>query len=265
MGTLVDAGGVELWVEQRGAGQMLYCCPASATRTWRGRTSSSRSPAASASRRSTTEGSEGSTLPDGPFTVRDMADDTIRVIERLGIKPVHLAGFSMGGAIAQELAITRPDLVASLVLVGTWCRTDPFQYELFESWKREAVAAASDEQFARALVLWIYSRRAFADGSIKKWVSQMLAVPQPQSTDAFIRTIDAIQAHDTADRLGSILAPTLVIGGDSDLICPADGQSNLAARIPGAQLELLSGEAHQPFQEAPEEFDRSVLAFLKTT
>jgi pimeloyl-ACP methyl ester carboxylesterase len=147
-------------------------------------------------------------------------------------------------------------------LVGTWCRTNAYQRELFESWKRLAVTAASDEEFVRSMFLWVYSRRSFQDGSIDSWIAQALAATPAQSTDAFLLTVDAIEAHDTADRLGAIDVPTLVIGGDCDLICPADVQADLAARFPRARLELLEGEAHQPFQEAPGEFDRIVLEFL---
>jgi pimeloyl-ACP methyl ester carboxylesterase len=264
MGSEVEANGTRLWVEQRGAGHdvVLLSGVGDSHLAWSRQVDTfSRDFHVTAI---DNRGVGQSALPDGPFTVRDMADDAAAVLEALDVGPAHLIGFSMGGAIAQELAIVRPDLVGSLVLVGTWARTDAYQHELFESWKRLANDATSEEGFARTLALWVYTRRAHADGSIERWIAQMVDAPHPQSTDAWIRSLDAIQAHDTADRLGRISAPTLVIGGDSDLICPAEVQTDLAARIPGARLELLAGEAHQPFQEAPDEFDRIVLGFLET-
>ena len=262
MGRLVEGNGARLWVEQRGASPdlVLLCGLGDTHIAW-----SQQVDSFARRFRVTVIDNRGvghSSAPDGPFTVAEMAQDAAAVLCALEIEAAHVAGFSMGGAIAQELALAHTELVLSLTLVGTWCRTDPYQRALFESWKRLALTAASDDEFVRSMFLWVYSRRAFKDGSIDAWIAQALAATPAQATDAFLLTIDAIEAHDTADRLGTIAVPTLVIGGDCDLICPADVQADLAARIPQARLELLPGEAHQPFQEAPAEFDRIVLAFL---
>jgi pimeloyl-ACP methyl ester carboxylesterase len=258
----VVVDGLELWVEQRGSGPdlLLLCGLGDTHAAW-----SHQLESLSRRFRVTALDNRGvgrSSLADGAFGVADMAADAAGVLDALGIGRAHVMGFSMGGAIAQELALARPDLVASLVLVGTWCRTDAYERQLFDTWAWTARRAESDEQFIRSMLLWVYTRRAHVDGSIEDWVAQALAEEHPQSTDAFVRTIAAIRSHDTADRLGSLAAPTLVIAGAEDLIFPPRVQDDLAARLPDARLHLLPGEAHQPFQEAPETFDRLVLEFL---
>jgi pimeloyl-ACP methyl ester carboxylesterase len=258
----VVAGGAELWVEQRGSGPdlLLLCGLGDTHAAW-----SHQLESLAGRFRVTALDNRGvgrSSLPDGGFGVADMAADAAGVLDALGIERAHVMGFSMGGAIAQELALARPELVASLVLVGTWCRTNAYEHAVFDTWAWTARRAESDEQFIRSMLLWVYTRRAHLDGSIETWVAQALAEEHPQSTDAFLRSIDAIAAHDTADRLAALTAPTLVIAGDEDLIFPPPVQHDLVARLPNARLELLPGEAHQPFQEAPETFDRLVLDFL---
>lgn len=259
----VSAAGAEIWVEQRGSGKdvLLLCGLGDTHAAWSHQLES----LPAAGYRVTAIDNRGvgrSTLPPGAFSVADMARDAAAVLEALGIAEAHVAGFSMGGAIAQELALARPELVASLLLVGTWCRTDAYQRRLFETWAWTAQRAESDEQFARSMLLWVYTRRAHADGSIERWVDQALTEEHPQPLDAFLRTIEAIADHDTADRLGELDTPTLVIAGDEDAIFPPAVQRELAGRIAGARLELLPGEAHQPFQEAPYHFDRLAVEFL---
>jgi len=205
-----------------------------------------------------------SSLPDGPFGVADMAGDAAALLDHLGIGRAHVAGFSMGGAIAQELALARPELIRSLTLVGTWARGDRFVNAVFESWAWMAGVADDDRSFIEAFLPWCYAPAVYDDGRIDAIVEAMLANPHPQSTEAFQRSARAIKEHDTLDRLGAIAAPTLVIAGEIDWCLPPRFSRQLAAGIPGARLVELAGRAHQPFQEAPEEFDALVEEFWRS-
>ena len=87
--------------------------------------------------------------------------------------------------------------------------------------------------------------------------------PNQQSVEAFQAQIDVCLGHDTADRLSQIAAPTLVLSGELDVILPPRFGRDVAQAIPGSQFEVLPGEAHQPFQEVPDEFNASVDAFWR--
>jgi pimeloyl-ACP methyl ester carboxylesterase len=202
-----------------------------------------------------------SSLPAGEFTVADMARDAAAVIDHLGIERAHVAGFSMGGAIAQELALARPELVRSLVIVGSWGRTDRYLHRVLDSLIWMAGVADSERGFLEAFLPWVYAPALFEDGRVDEFVEAALANPHPQSTEAFQATTRACQQHDTLDRLGEIGAPTLVVSGQLDVLLPPRYSRDLAARIPGAALVELPGRAHQPFQEAPAEFDAIVRDF----
>lgn len=261
-GSLIDAGTCPIWVEQRGSGQdlVLFSGLGDTHRAW-----SSQLDAFSNRYRVTAIDNRGvgkSELPPGSFSIGDMAADAVHVLDSLGIANAHIAGFSLGGAIAQELCLMRPNLSKSLTLVGSWCRTNAYQRQLFESWSWMAETADDDEAFIRAIYLWVYTRRAHIDGSINRWVRDMLAEENPQSTDAFNRTISAILTHDTADRLHLLRLPTLIVAGEDDLVCPPDVQHDLALRLPESRLRIISDEAHQPFQEAPEIFNSIVSEFV---
>ena len=202
-------------------------------------------------------------LPDTPFTVATLADDAAALLRGLEVPAAHVVGFSGGAAIAQELALRQPEFVRSLVLVSTWACADAYFRAMFDSWRWMAEAAPSERAFLEAFFVWVYTARAHADGTVPQIVDEALAFPHKQSVEAFQRQVDAFVAHDTTDRLHSITAPTLVLAGGQDRITPPRYGRVVADRIPNARFEILPTEAHQPFQEVPEEFNARVDAFWR--
>lgn len=205
-----------------------------------------------------------SSLPDGEFTVRDMAADAIALCDAVGVGPAHVMGFSMGGAITQELAIARPDVARSLVVVGSWAYSDRLFRTFIESSAYFAGIADDDRRFLMYFLASTYSRAVFEDGRIDAFCEAMLNNPHPQSTEAFQRTARAILGHDTRNRLGTIDRPTLVVYGEEDVICPPRHSREIATLIPGAQLVGVPAQAHQPFQEDPAAFNETVLQFWES-
>jgi pimeloyl-ACP methyl ester carboxylesterase len=202
-----------------------------------------------------------SSLPDGEFTIRDMAADAVALCDAIGIERAHVMGFSMGGAIAQEIAVARPDLTRSLVIVGSWAYSDRLFRTFIESSAYFAGIADDDRKFLMYFMASTYSRAVFEDGRIDAFCDAMLRNPHPQSTEAFQRTARAILGHDTRDRLGAIAVPALVLHGEEDVICPPRHSREIAGLIPGARLVGVPAQAHQPFQEDPAGFNAIVAEF----
>lgn len=202
-------------------------------------------------------------LPPGPFSVATMADDAAAVLQGLDLENVHVAGFSGGSVIARELARRHPDLVKSLVLVGTFGAMDVFLRAAAASFRWQAGAAPSERAFLESFFTWIYTPRAHEDGTVAKIIDEALGFPHPTSTEAMQRSLDAYLAFEDLDRLAAITVPTLVMTGELDLICPPRHGRQVAEGIPGARFELLAGEAHQPFQESPQWFNQRVDAFWR--
>jgi pimeloyl-ACP methyl ester carboxylesterase len=202
-------------------------------------------------------------LPPTPFSVATMADDAAAVLRGIGLDRAHVAGFSGGSVIARELTRRHPDLVQSLVLVGTFCAWDTFMRTAVESFRWQAEVAPSERAFLESFYTWIYTPRAFADGTVAKIIDEGLGFAHPTSMEAMQRTIDAYLAYEDIDRLAEIHVPSLVLTGELDLICPPRHGRLVAEGIPGARFEVLAGEAHQPFQESPAAFNRRVDAFWR--
>jgi pimeloyl-ACP methyl ester carboxylesterase len=206
----------------------------------------------------------GRTPPaDGPLSIATMADDAAAVLRALDTPAAHVAGFSMGSAIAQELALRHPALVRSLVLIGTYARPDALFRSQMAFWRWLPTVAPDARAFLEAFFTWVYTPRAHADGTVDQLVEEALAFPHQQTVEAFQAQVDACLAHDTAERLSQIAVPTLVLAGELDTIMPPRFGRYVAEQIPGARFEALPGAAHQPFQEAPEEFNARVDAFWR--
>jgi pimeloyl-ACP methyl ester carboxylesterase len=257
----VTANGVDLWVEQEGEGDDVVFISGLADEgaCWVDQVAGLRD-----RYRVTTFDNRGvgrSATPDGEFRIVDFAADTAALLEALGIDRAHVVGSSMGGAIAQELALARPGMLRSLVLNGTWCRGDRFLHEVFRSWIWTARRADSLRDFLVAVNLWCFAPRIWNDGTMDEWLAAAEASPYPQSVDAFCRSATALLHHDTADRLAAIDIPVVVTVGELDLVLPPRYSRELVERIPGARLEVISEAGHQPFQELPPDYNRLLLEF----
>lgn len=202
-------------------------------------------------------------LPEGSLSITAMADDAASVLRALEVPGAHVAGFSMGSAIAQELALRHPELVHSLVLVSTYARADALFRSQLEFWRWLPEVAPSERAFYEAFFTWVYTPRAHADGTVEQFVEEALAFPHQQPVEAFQAQVDVCLAHDTVGRLSQIAAPTLVLASELDMILPPRFGQAVAAGIPDARFEVLPGEAHQPFQEIPDEFNARVDAFWR--
>jgi pimeloyl-ACP methyl ester carboxylesterase len=200
-------------------------------------------------------------MPEGPFTVEAMADDAAGVLRALELPTAHVAGFSMGSAIAQEMALRHPQLVSSLVLVSTYARPDALFRAQLEFWRWLAEVAPSERAFFEAFFTWVYTPRAHADGTVEQIIEEALGFPHQQSLEAFQAQVNALLTHDTTDRLAQIAAPTLVLAGELDTILPPRLGHAVAEQIPNARFEIIEGESHQPFQEVPDEWNARVDAF----
>jgi pimeloyl-ACP methyl ester carboxylesterase len=202
-----------------------------------------------------------SEAPAGEYRIASFAQDTAALMDALGIERAHVVGSSMGGAIAQELALAHPGKVRSLVLNGTYCRGDHFFREVIRSWEWAARKSDNLRDFLNVVNLWCFAPKIYNDGTMEEWLTAAEASPNAQSVDAFCRSADALIEHDTYDRVGAISVPTLVTVGELDLCLPERFGRELAGRIPGAQFKVIEQQGHQPFQEGPAEYNELLARF----
>ncbi|MFE9622722.1 alpha/beta fold hydrolase [Streptomyces sp. NPDC006527] len=263
MGEMINADGVDLWVERQGKGPdvLLIAGLGDPAEAWQSQLDGL------ADRYRLTafdnRGAGRTALPEGPLSVPRMADDAAALLGALDVPTAHIAGFSGGSFIAQELALRHPRLVRSLVLTSTCARPDAYFLSMTRFWNWMVERAPDERAMLESFYLWIYTPRAHADGTVDRMIEEALAFPHPQSVEAFQRQLAAFLGHDTLDRLGRITAPTLVLAGENDLATPPRLGRVVAERIPGARFAVLPGEAHQPFQEVPDLFNDRVDAFWR--
>jgi pimeloyl-ACP methyl ester carboxylesterase len=202
-------------------------------------------------------------MPMGPVSVPAMADDAAAVLRALEIHSAHVAGFSGGSLIAQELALRHPVRVRSLVLQSTWSAMDRYfrQWGLFVRSLIEA--APSERAFLEGFFLDIYTPRAHNDGTVAQIIDEVLAFPHKQAPEDMQCFLDAFLEHDTSERLHEIAVPTLVLAGGLDTTSRPGLCRAVAEAIPGARFEVMEDEAHQPFQEVPDQWNARVDEFWR--
>jgi pimeloyl-ACP methyl ester carboxylesterase len=202
-------------------------------------------------------------MPEAPATVEAMADDAAGLLRALDIPSAHVAGFSGGSIIAQELALRHPQLVRSLVLQSTWTVMDAYMRRFAELVRWLVDAAPSERAFIQWFFTFIYTPRAHNDGTVEQIIEEVLAFPHKQAPENTQRTLDAFLDHDTSDRLAQIAAPTLVLAGGLDPTSRPELCRAVAQLIPGAEFQVMEQESHQPFQEAPDDWNARVDAFWR--
>lgn len=204
--------------------------------------------------------------PDVPYSIEMMADDTAGLLDVLGIERAHILGLSMGGFIAQELALKYPQRVQSLILATTAASPHSSNKHVLDTWARMALEGVSVETRLREQLLWIFTDKFFENPELVQMaINTMLANPQPQPTYAFARQVTACVEHDTRDRLGEITAPTLVLVGKEDILLPVKLSEELAVGIPNAELVVLEGGGHGFLAEIADKFNQAVLDYLAKT
>jgi 3-oxoadipate enol-lactonase len=201
--------------------------------------------------------------PDAPYAIAGMAEDVVALLDHLGVARAHICGASMGGMIAQELALRHPGRVRTLQLHCTLARPDAYGTHLVETLLR--VRAREDrEEWARAMLPWIICRKTARERPefVELMLQRALDNPYPTSLVGLRRQAEAIGGHDTLERLGSIRVPTLVTVGSDDILVPPSFSHEIQARVAGAEFTLIADAGHVHFLEQPQAFNEAMLGFL---
>jgi pimeloyl-ACP methyl ester carboxylesterase len=199
-------------------------------------------------------GTGRSDKPEAGYEFANMAKDVIGLLDDLGLPSVHLLGFSMGGAIAQEVAIRYADRIGRLILFSTFCGgiwAEPASYAVF---KRLLVAEnQTPEEAARQAWPVTYTPDYLAANAeaVEQQMRRELAHPTPMFVAG--RQMEALRAFNSYRDLPRIGAPTLVATGTHDVLVKPQNAKILASRIPNARLEMLADLGHRAIWEAPEE------------
>ena len=251
--------GIELHYEERGSGPPLLLVPgipaiASDWAPLAERLSGSRRAIAYDNR-----GSGASTVTPPPYTTAGLAADALGLLDALEIERADVFGMSLGGMIAQELALGWPERVGRLVLGCTHCglaHAAPPEREA-----GLAFAMETDDWAERMRALAPFAFAPGVDGELlRPFIEKKSA--DVQDPDGYRGQIAAVLAHDTYERLPEIRRPTLVLTGESDRVVPAASSNVLHERIPDSRLEVVGGAGHLFFLERPEESLRLLEEFL---
>jgi pimeloyl-ACP methyl ester carboxylesterase len=202
----------------------------------------------------------GATEVNGPFTLADLAGDVVALWDHLEMPVTDLLGISMGGFIAQTLALGRPDRVRRLILVSTAGSANGLRRD-DTPWSQDP--AAVERKLAPYFTAAFAERNAVLVKSMAKQIAKAVAEGDYVKRSDMQR--DALAGFDVRGRLAAgIKAKTLIIHGTEDRIIPVAAAEELQALIPGARLEALAGAGHLLLAERPKELYALVHAFLSS-
>lgn len=210
-------------------------------------------------------GAGRSDKPVMEYSMRLFADDTAGLMDALGLQKTGILGYSMGGYIAQELALNYPDRITKMILASTSCGGDravsmsPERLENFQ-----ANAGLKPEEIIRK-DMDIYFSDDFVEQHPQK-IEEFIAISlrHHQPADAFFRQFDACLRHDTVDRLSRLSVPTLIMTGDGDPLVPPENSYILKELIPQAELVVFPGGHHCAMIEKADQFNQTVIDFFQS-
>jgi pimeloyl-ACP methyl ester carboxylesterase len=218
-----------------------------------------------ANRRFVTFDNRGIAKSTGPLisTIDEMANDTIRLMDHLSIEKAVIFGVSMGGTIAQRLTLDHPDRVEALILAITWAR--PIEYMRRQHAVTRKIMEIAPEELLEASMLKMFSPRFFEMG--RETIDQIIKSfereggPDDRAVEVLKAQLEALDKFDALDELPSIKVPTLVLGGKLDMIVPGFASEELAATIPGAELQMFA-TGHGCMVEEMADFNAALTDFL---
>jgi pimeloyl-ACP methyl ester carboxylesterase len=201
--------------------------------------------------------------PQEPFTIADMADDTAALLDSLDIESAHVFGVSLGGMVAQEIALRHPARVRRLALACT--HAGPRTATRSPEWAVRVFNESRDMPRADALkhsIPLLFARTTIDERP--ELIAETLAVMannnQPKSS--YVLQLGAVMQHDTVDRLPQITHPTLVLTGTEDTLVDPDNSRLIAGLIPGARLIAFEETGHVFFTEKSAEVNRAIIDFF---
>ena len=208
-------------------------------------------------------GVSASDKPEGSQTIGLLADDVAHLLQTIGIDSAHIVGASFGGFVAQEFALKYPGMTRKLVLCCTSFGGPNHVVPTPETLMALASTKGlnTEERMRENLLL------AFTPEYVRTQVAEVDHVVHLRAANEvpehiYTSQLQAAISFNTEARLGQIAAPTLVLSGDADVIVPVQNSRNLAARIPGATLQIVAGGSHTFFIEQAAEFNRIIADFL---
>lgn len=200
--------------------------------------------------------------PPAPYTVEEMADDTLRLLDHLGIDMCHLSGSSLGGAIALRLAASHPDRAISLQLHSSWLVTEGYtRYSL--GLLAQILEIGGPTFYYEATLPLLFSARFLSTDQhrLEAILANMRA--NTATVDGLAGQIAANLTNDLRTAAARIQIPTLVTVGELDLVCPVAASEQLAAAIDGAQLVVFEDAAHLASMEVADRFNDVTLRWLR--
>jgi 3-oxoadipate enol-lactonase len=250
----VDASGTELYYERAGAGEPLLLIQGmSATHMAWGQPFRDALEANFETIAFDNRGMGRSGEAKLPFETKDLAADAVGLLDALEIESAHVVGISMGGMIAQEMALAQPERIRTLTIGASYCGGPEGTLMAPEDLQMLGTAYASGEREQVLRAMWEINLspdfRA-KDSRFAAFAEMGSALPAPQPV--VLQQMRACGAHDTHERLGQIALPTLVIHGDVDRLLGYSNGREIAALIPAARLETLEGVGHMFWWEQPE-------------
>ena len=208
-----------------------------------------------------TRGSGLSGPPPEPCTTARLASDALALLDHLSLGSVDVLGFSLGGLVAQELAILAPDRIRSLVLAATAARLPGRTRRALDAWRRLLLAGVEADTFRREQFAWVFGPETIENDALIEGALATLADAPAPSASGFAAQVDACLTHDTRERASRISVPALVLAGEDDVLLPAAAAETLAKLLPRGRFERHPG-GHAFLMESTPVVAASVLRFL---
>jgi pimeloyl-ACP methyl ester carboxylesterase len=208
-------------------------------------------------------GAGRSSAPDYLYTTKLFADDTIGLLDSLEIsEPAHIIGRSMGGAIAQEIALAYPNRVRSMIITASFGKLDSYGYQILDS-INQVVEAQGYAPAAKIQSLFFFPPAYFNEHRQEMTAFETALAETDRPIHGYTNSTHACLVHDSLDRLPQVTCPTLVLAGGQDVLCAVGASQQIADLVPGCAIKIYEEASHFFLIQCFEESMRDIEDFLQ--